>query len=61
MKALHARFGTRKWSELAEPAARWAKEGAPVHSFQMCWLDDKSGELCSSTDPRRAGLAGALA
>jgi len=34
MKALHERFGTRKWAELCEPAVRWATEGAPVHSFQ---------------------------
>jgi gamma-glutamyltranspeptidase/glutathione hydrolase len=46
MKALHARFGTRKWSELAEPAARWAKEGAPVHSFQYAVFES---ELPSNT------------
>ncbi len=34
MKALHERFGTRPWSQLCEPAVRWAAEGAPVHSFQ---------------------------
>ena len=46
MKALHERFGTRKWSELCEPAVRWATDGAPVHSFQYGVLAD---ELPSNT------------
>lgn len=27
-------------------------------SFQQAWRDEKTGELCASTDPRRAGKAG---
>ncbi len=46
MKALHERFGTRKWSELCEPAVRWATEGAPVHTFQYGVLVE---ELPSNT------------
>ena len=46
MKALHERFGTRKWAELAEPAARWAAEGCPVHSFQYGVFEN---ELPSNT------------
>lgn len=41
MKALHQRFGTRKWSQLVEPALRWAVEGVPVHSFQYGVLEDE--------------------
>jgi len=41
MKALHARFATRKWSELCEPAVRWAVDGVPVHSFQYGVLEDE--------------------
>jgi gamma-glutamyltranspeptidase/glutathione hydrolase len=41
MKALHERFGTRKWAELCEPAVRWSREGAPVHSFQYGVLEDE--------------------
>lgn len=26
-------------------------------SFQICWRDPATGELRSSSDPRRAGLA----
>jgi gamma-glutamyltranspeptidase/glutathione hydrolase len=29
-------------------------------SFQMCWRDEKTGLLCSSSDPRRAGKADGL-
>ncbi|HTO88293.1 MAG TPA: gamma-glutamyltransferase [Thermoanaerobaculia bacterium] len=46
MKALHERFGSRKWSELCEPAVRWATEGVPVHTFQYGVLSD---ELPSNT------------
>lgn len=46
MKALHERFGTRKWAELCEPAVRWAKEGYPVHTFQYGVLVE---ELPSNT------------
>ena len=41
MKALHARFATRKWSELCEPAVRWATDGVPVHTFQYGVLEDE--------------------
>ncbi len=41
MKALHERFGTRKWSELCEPAVAWAAEGVPVHSFQYGVLEEE--------------------
>jgi len=41
VKALHERFGTRKWAELCEPAARWAREGVPVHSFQYGVFEDE--------------------
>jgi gamma-glutamyltranspeptidase/glutathione hydrolase len=41
MKALHERFATKKWSQLAEPAVRWATDGVPVHSFQYGVLEDE--------------------
>jgi gamma-glutamyltranspeptidase/glutathione hydrolase len=41
MKALHERFATKKWSQLAEPAVRWATDGVPVHSFQYGVLEEE--------------------
>jgi len=34
LKALYARFATRPWAELCEPAIRWAEEGHEVNSFE---------------------------
>jgi gamma-glutamyltranspeptidase/glutathione hydrolase len=34
LKALFERFATRPWSELCEPACRWAEEGHEVESFE---------------------------
>jgi len=39
MKAALERFGTRPWSELIEPAIRWADEGHPVNSFELIALE----------------------
>ncbi len=41
MKALHARFATQRWSQLAEPSVRWATDGVPVHSFQYGVLEEE--------------------
>jgi gamma-glutamyltranspeptidase / glutathione hydrolase len=34
LQAMHERFGTRPWSDLCQPAIRWAEEGHPVSSFE---------------------------
>lgn len=39
MKAILERFGTRKWSELIEPAIHWAEEGHVVNSFELVVLE----------------------
>ncbi|MFN0180979.1 MAG: gamma-glutamyltransferase family protein [Gemmatimonadales bacterium] len=39
MKAMLERFGTKRWSELIEPAIRWAEEGHIINSFQLMVLE----------------------
>ena len=39
MKAMLERFGTKKWSELIEPAIHWAEEGHIISSFQLMVLE----------------------
>lgn len=39
MQALHARFGTRPWKSLVEPAIEWAQEGFPVDEFTRAVLE----------------------
>jgi len=34
LKAIHEKFGTRKWSELCAPAVKWAEQGHPVSTFE---------------------------
>ena len=38
LQALHARFATRPWSALCQPAIGWAEEGEVVNSFQFLVL-----------------------
>ena len=44
MAAIHARFGSKPWKSLVEPAIPWAEDGFPVDEFQRAtfeWaLDD---------------------
>lgn len=39
MQAIHARFGSRPWASLVEPAIRWAEEGHIVNSFELIVLE----------------------
>ncbi|SFR88188.1 gamma-glutamyltranspeptidase / glutathione hydrolase [Sphingomonas jatrophae] len=34
LQAMHARFGSARWSSLVEPAIRWAEDGHVVSSFE---------------------------
>ncbi|WP_165357536.1 gamma-glutamyltransferase [Sphingosinicella sp. CPCC 101087] len=34
LKAIHAKFGTKRWPELCEDAVRWAERGHPVSTFE---------------------------
>jgi gamma-glutamyltranspeptidase/glutathione hydrolase len=40
LEALHARFGSRDWAQLCEPAIHWAEEGHPVTSFEFGFYID---------------------
>ena len=50
--AMHARFGSKPWKTLVEPAIPWAEDGFPIDEFQRSVMDF---ELDGSDG---AGLAG---
>ncbi len=52
MAAMHARFGSRPWKSLVEPAIPWAEDGFPVNEFQRTLLE---GELALNTHFPSAG------
>jgi gamma-glutamyltranspeptidase/glutathione hydrolase len=39
MAAMHARFGTRPWASLVEPAIPWAEDGFPIDEFTRSVLE----------------------
>lgn len=39
MAAMHARFGSKPWASLVEPAIPWAEEGFPVDEFTRAVLE----------------------
>jgi gamma-glutamyltranspeptidase / glutathione hydrolase len=39
MAAIHARFGSKPWKSLVEPAIPWAEEGFPVDEFQRATFE----------------------
>jgi gamma-glutamyltranspeptidase / glutathione hydrolase len=39
MAAMHARFGSRPWASLVEPAIPWAEDGFPVDEFTRAVLE----------------------
>ena len=45
LKALHARFGQKAWSELVDPAARLAEDGFPVYRALAKALREEQGNL----------------
>ncbi len=44
MKAMHARFGSKPWKSLVEPAIPWAEEGFPVDEFMRNVTEWKLGD-----------------
>ena len=38
LAAAHARFGSKRWSDLCQNAIHWAKEGHPVSSFEFAQM-----------------------
>ena len=38
LAAAHGRFGSKRWSDLCQPAIHWADEGHPVSSFEFAQL-----------------------
>jgi gamma-glutamyltranspeptidase/glutathione hydrolase len=56
IKALHERFGTRSWSELCEPAVRWATAGHEVGSFEHL-VTAQTVDLFLYTESGRAHFA----
>ena len=39
MAAIHARFGSKPWKSLVEPAIPWAEDGFPVDEFQRATFE----------------------
>ena len=39
MQAIHARFGSKSWKSLVEPAIAWAADGFPVDEFQRATFE----------------------
>ena len=52
LQAMYERFGSRPWSQLCEPAIRWAEEGHEVNSFEHQALVENATRLLYSESGR---------